>query len=143
MLAGLGSQEPRIELTPSHLLERFFWSLRETGILLVRIGIGNARAYVLAHVTDDETETNYDFVMRQGSPASEYLLYEKWRLALGVTENIPGEVRTGGISAPPDDRPPFPRLYKPPNAVGGQWILSPSGGAAIRRVDCTSLVQSE
>jgi hypothetical protein len=35
-------------------------------------------------------------VMRQGSAATEYLYYENWRLALGVTENIPGEVGTGG-----------------------------------------------
>lgn len=90
-------------------------------------GIGNARGFVLTHVAPDGTQTNYDLIMRQSSPATDYLIVERWRLALGVVENPASEIGNGGPYAPPVGSPPFPRVFQAPNSgVGSQWILAPT-----------------
>jgi hypothetical protein len=90
-------------------------------------GIGNARGFVLTHIAPDGTQTNYDLIMRQSSPATDYLIVESWRLALSVVGNPSSEIGNGGPYAPPVGSPPFPRLFQAPGSgVGNQWIIAPT-----------------
>jgi hypothetical protein len=87
----------------------------------VEPGLGKSRSYELTRETAPNSQS-WSLIMKQGSPASDFLHVETWRLTPDARENVNAEVGDGTAWAPPPGTLPFPRNFTRGN-VGGRYVL--------------------
>ncbi len=92
-------------------------------------GLGQSKSYQLVWFRDAEHEVVWNFNMRQGSPATDFLHIVRWRIKLNGDFDIDKEVGDGSTAYPPDGGMPWERSHKN-DIVRGQYRLYRTDGLA-------------